>query len=141
MTELSEQDVMNVLEMTATEYNVDRSRIYLIGNSMGGAGTLRVGAKYAEKFAALAPSASGLGNPQNPESADYPFERIKGMPLMLIVGEKDAGVLPGAKIAVKLMKEHGLSPIFVEVPGGTHGSAIEIVMAAVFEFFGNHSRK
>ena len=37
MTELSEKDVMNILEMTATEYNVDRSRVYFIGNSMGSA--------------------------------------------------------------------------------------------------------
>ena len=141
MNQLSEKDVMNVLELAATEYSVDRSRIYLMGNSMGGAGTFLLGAKYAEKFAALAPSASGLGDLTNPEAPSFPFDRLKGMPVMVIVGEKDAGVLPNAKGGVKAMQQHGLDPIFVEVPGGTHGSSIEIMMPQVIEFFDKHARK
>ena len=140
MSDLSERDVMNVLELTATEYNVDRSRIYLMGNSMGGAGTFLLGAKYAEKFAALAPSAAGLGDPSRPEAPDFPYDRLTGMPLMIIVGEKDMGVLPSAKIGVAQLQKHGLAPIFVEVPGGTHGSSVEIMMPQIIEFFGKHSR-
>ena len=36
----SEKDVMTVLDMVRKEFNVDENRIYLMGHSMGGAGTL-----------------------------------------------------------------------------------------------------
>jgi len=35
---LSEEDVMNVLDLMKQEFNVDERRIYLAGHSMGGAG-------------------------------------------------------------------------------------------------------
>src|SRR5512139_3239534 len=54
LTELSEMDVMNVLEMMRKEFNVDKNRTYLMGHSMGGAGTLFLGQKYATNWAALA---------------------------------------------------------------------------------------
>jgi poly(3-hydroxybutyrate) depolymerase len=53
--ELSEKDVMNVLAMMRKEFNVDERRIYLMGHSMGGAGTYFLGSKYGKEFAALAP--------------------------------------------------------------------------------------
>ena len=47
VAELSEKDAMNVLEMARKEFNVDESRIYLMGHSLGGGGTLHMGEKYA----------------------------------------------------------------------------------------------
>jgi hypothetical protein len=38
LSELSEKDVMNVLELMKKEFNVDNERPYLPGYSMGGAG-------------------------------------------------------------------------------------------------------
>src|SRR5688572_12481655 len=38
LRELSEQDVLNVLELMQKEFNVDARRTYLMGHSMGGAG-------------------------------------------------------------------------------------------------------
>src|SRR4029078_13575046 len=57
LAELSEKDVMNVLAMMRKEVNVDDSRTYLIGHSMGGAGTYFLGSKYAKEWAAIAPIA------------------------------------------------------------------------------------
>src|SRR5690606_41054004 len=57
LSELSEKDVMNVLAMIREEFNVDESRIYLTGHSMGGAGTLFLGSKHADIWAAIAPVA------------------------------------------------------------------------------------
>ena len=42
--ELSEQDVMNVLAIAQDRYSIDKSRIYLWGHSMGGAGTYHLAA-------------------------------------------------------------------------------------------------
>lgn len=39
LTELAEKDVMNLLAMARREFNVDERRTYLMGHSMGGAGT------------------------------------------------------------------------------------------------------
>ena len=38
---------MNLLAMARKEFNVDERRTYLMGHSMGGAGTLYLGSKYA----------------------------------------------------------------------------------------------
>ena len=54
---LSEKDVMNVLDIVFKEYKIDERRIYLMGHSMGGAGTLYLGTKYPDKWAALAAAA------------------------------------------------------------------------------------
>ena len=45
---------MNVLDMMRKEFNVDDKRTYLMGHSMGGAGTLYLGSKYASNWAAIA---------------------------------------------------------------------------------------
>jgi len=139
-TELSEEDVLNVLELVAEEYHVDRSRIYLMGNSMGGAGTYYIGSKYPEKFAALAPCAAGIGAPGSDEPPAFPFDRLKGVPLMTVVGDLDGG-MAGVRSTVKMLKEHGLEPQYVEVKGGTHGTAIQIAMPQIFDFFDAHSRR
>ena len=44
--ELSEKDVMNVLELAQKKFNVDPQRTYLMGHSMGGSGTWHLGMKY-----------------------------------------------------------------------------------------------
>ena len=54
LTELSEKDVMNVLAMMREEFNIDENRTYLMGHSMGGAGALFLGQKYADQWAAVA---------------------------------------------------------------------------------------
>lgn len=46
---------MACLDDVEKRYNVDRSRVYLTGVSMGGFGTWRTGALHSERFAALAP--------------------------------------------------------------------------------------
>jgi pimeloyl-ACP methyl ester carboxylesterase len=48
VTELSEKDTMNVLQMALREFNIDKNRIYLMGHSMGGGGALHIGEKYSD---------------------------------------------------------------------------------------------
>jgi predicted peptidase len=49
---LSELDVLNVLGIAQHEYSIDPNRIYLMGHSMGGAGTIFMGQKHSEIWAA-----------------------------------------------------------------------------------------
>ena len=45
--------VLDTIEWAVRKYKIDRNRIYLAGNSMGGQGTLAIGLKHGEVFAAI----------------------------------------------------------------------------------------
>ena len=48
-----EKRVMDTIEWVVRKYNIDRNRIYLFGNSMGGQGTLALGLPHGDVFAAI----------------------------------------------------------------------------------------
>jgi dienelactone hydrolase len=50
-------DAIEVLDLAMERYRTDPLRTYLTGHSMGGHGTWQVGAHFADRFAAIAPSA------------------------------------------------------------------------------------
>jgi predicted peptidase len=70
--ERAEQDVLNVIDLVAEEYNVDRARVYLHGQNPSGSGALHLGAKYPERFAALVISSGPI------VFDTYPFDRLNG---------------------------------------------------------------
>ena len=134
--ELSEKDALNVLELVTKEYPIDSTRIYLFGHSAGGAGTWYMGEKYAGKWAAIAASAAAT------RPAGFPFERLKGMPLMVCHGDKDDEVpVSSSRNMVKAAKENGLDPQYLEIPGATHLTIVALVEPKVFDFFDQHSHK
>jgi dienelactone hydrolase len=134
--QFSEQDALNVLDLVTKEYPVDPARIYLFGHSAGGGGTWYMGEKYAEKWAAIAASAA----PTRP--AGFPFERLKGVPILVCHGDKDDEVpVASSRNMVQAAKEHGLDPQYLEVPGATHLTIVALVEPKVFDFFDQHPRK
>jgi predicted esterase len=95
-----------------------------------------MGQKYAEKWAAIAASAAAT----RPEG--FPFERLKGMPMMVCHGDKDDEVpVASSRNMVKASKDHGNDPVYLEVPGGTHLTIVALVEPQVFDFFDQHLRK
>jgi pimeloyl-ACP methyl ester carboxylesterase len=133
-TGLGETDVMNVFDLVTREYPVDLDRVYLFGHSAGGTGGWRLGTKYAEKFAGIAISAAGT-QPDN-----FPFERLRGKSLMVIVGTKDAPkTVAAARAMAAALKDHGLDPHFQEIEGATHVTVVGLAEPRVFEFFGNNA--
>jgi predicted esterase len=134
--ELSEKDALNVLDLVTREYPIDSSRIYLFGHSSGGAGTWYMGEKYAEKWAAIAASAAAT------RPAGFPFDRLKGMPILICHGDQDDEVpVASSRNMVKAAKENGLDPEYLEVPGATHLTIVALVEPKVFEFFDRHPHK
>jgi poly(3-hydroxybutyrate) depolymerase len=130
--ELSEKDAFNVIDLVSKEYGTDPSRTYLMGNSMGGAGTWHLGAKYPERWAAIAPCAAAtVGD-------GFPVERLKGMPLLYTVGEKDN--VERSREMIRWAKEHGLEIPIIEVKDGTHDLSIWVNLPNIFEFFERHRR-
>ncbi|HWB86640.1 MAG TPA: prolyl oligopeptidase family serine peptidase [Bryobacteraceae bacterium] len=134
--ELSEKDAMNVLDLVTKEYPIDPARIYLFGHSAGGAGTWYLGEKYADRWAALAASAAGT------RTDGFPFERLKGLPLMVCHGDKDDEVpVTNSRNMVKALQEHGYAPRYLEVPGATHITIVALVEPKVFDFFEQQRRR
>jgi predicted esterase len=134
--ELSEKDVLNVLELVRKEFNVDDRRTYLMGHSMGGAGTFHLAVKYPGNWAAtasIAPAAFGM----QPSS----LSAITHMPMMIVHGDMDTAVpVEVGRSWAASMKELTMTHQYIEVPGGDHGNVIGIGMPDIFTFFGNHSK-
>ena len=140
VTELSEKDVMNVLDMIRKEFNVDERRTYLMGHSMGGAGTIYLGVKYASNWAAIgaiAPATAPAG--LNPDS--FSLEPAKSVPVIIVQGDADTLVpVAGARRWIDKMKELNMTHQYVETAGGTHGSVMTTGMPDIFAFFAKYSK-
>jgi pimeloyl-ACP methyl ester carboxylesterase len=138
LAELSEKDVMNVLDLMRKEFTVDPQRTYLMGHSMGGAGALFLGVKHVDQWAAVAAMAPAAFLMQ-PESLTPVKDK---MPLYLAHGDADT-VVPTdvgrrwAKTAtdIKMKDFH-----YFEIPGADHGTVITQAMPEIFKYFSQHTR-
>ena len=136
LNELSEKDVMNVLDMVRKEFNVDERRIYLMGHSMGGAGTLYLGVKHPSIWAALAPIAPAAFS-LNPDSV----KAIPSMPIIFVHGGADEVVpVTLSRQWVDKLKELNMTYEYNEMPGLSHGPIIEGGLPSVYAFFAKHSK-
>ena len=130
-SELSERDVMNVLELTLEAFNVDRDRVYLAGNSMGGAGTLHLAVKYPDIWAALGLVASAR------TSLDA-LSAITHIPVIVVHGDNDnVASVEISRTLVAKMAELGMAHRYVEIPGGNHAIIFgdRDNVQAMFDFF------
>ena len=136
LRELSEKETLQVVDLVRKEFTVDDDRTYVMGHSMGGAGTLYLAMKYPQRWAAavaIAPAAftvdsAGLG-------------KVPEMPFMIVHGDADTVVPPSVGRAwAEAMKSLQMNYQYIEVPGGDHGSVISSHQAEIFAFFAKHAR-
>jgi predicted peptidase len=141
LTELSEEDVMNVLAQMRTEFNVDENRTYLLGHSMGGAGTLFLGQKHKAEWAAIAAIAPAAFMMQDTRVEMLTTLRDAGVPVMIVQGGKDTVVPPeNTRLWAESMQELGLTQEYIELPEGDHGTVIGDGMPDIFRFFAAHPK-
>jgi len=126
--ELSEKDVINVLELVLNEYPIDRSAMFLTGHSMGSAGTWYIGAKYSDYWAALAP----MSGPFVQESG-YLWDNIRRMPNFVTEGTQ-AESLAGSRVLKDWMTTNGFKLQYKEV-NADHPGMVPLVLPDVFTFF------
>ena len=137
--ELSERDVMNVLDIMRHEFNVDERRIYLAGHSMGGAGALHLGIKHKDIWAAVAASAPAVRT-QFHSPAD--LEQVRGLPIILIHGDADRAVpVEQTRPWAEKMKTLDMPYEYREIRGGTHASTLDQGAREIFRFFDKHVRQ
>jgi predicted peptidase len=135
--ELSELDVMKVIDIVKREYKVDARRTYLMGHSMGGFGTWFLGQKHIDMWAAIAPM-SGI-NESGLKELD--IRKLARIPVLVAVGEQETDTVAASKQAVAALKAAGGDVTYVEIAGGTHGSMVAPSTARIMEFFSSHQRK
>ena len=137
LRELSERETLEVVDLIRKEFKVDDDRTYLMGHSMGGAGTLYLGIKYPQRWAAiaaLAPAAFAVDREG--------LSKIPKMPIMLVHGDMDT-VVPvtvGQAWAEAMKSIPMKNSQYIEVAGGDHGTVIGSHQAELFAFFAKHSR-
>ncbi len=138
--ELSELDAMTLLKLIRDKYNVDSDRVFLMGHSMGGAGTYYLGGKYSDVWAGIAPI-SGANGIADAAAA----EKYKSLPVLLMHGEKDSIVPVGtSRRSALALQTVGAQHVYLEFPGMDHEFWIRRGadhMEKVFLFFSLLSRQ
>lgn len=136
--ELSEQDVMNVLELTLEEFNVDSDRVYLMGHSMGGGGSWHLAITHPHRWAAIAPVAPAI------YSSPDALEGIRHIPVIVLHGDEDDLVpVSLSRRWVARMEELDMTHRYIEIPGGDHATLITRSPENVrdlFDFLAEHRR-
>jgi predicted peptidase len=137
--ELSEKDVFNVLALIREEFTIDKDRIYLMGHSMGGGGTLYLGMKRADLWAGLAPMAPAI------YSSPDQLEPVQHLSIIVVQGDQDR--LVSVEIArrwVAKMKDLDMTHEYIEIKDGNHVTSITRnaeMIAKIFAFFNAHTRR
>ncbi len=97
-TRFGEDLVLAILENLSKEYHIDHNRVFLTGMSNGGIGAWIIGMHHADRFAGIAPMASGI------DDVLFPFvENLANTPVYVLHGEKDQ-VMP-VQLSRDLVKE------------------------------------
>jgi predicted peptidase len=139
--EASEKDVMTVLAMIRKEFSVDERRIYLMGHSMGGAGTYFLGSKHANIWAALAPIAPAAMGMTNDRTRILQAIKDASVPMLVSMGDADEAVpVANVRMWVETMKELKMNFEYKEHPGVTHGPIMGASMSDIYAFFARHSK-
>ncbi len=132
--QLSEKDVINVIEIVTNEYPVKKSAIFLAGHSMGSGGTWYLGAKYYHYWAAIAPMSGPFVDETN-----FPWDNIRKIPVFMTEGTGATPSLVGSRAMSTWMKERGFTLKYKEVDAD-HGGMIPLVLPDIFDFFKEHSK-
>jgi len=123
------------------EFNVDDNRTYLMGHSMGGAGTYFLGSKHAKEWAAIAPIAPAAFLMNNNRAEILKGIKDARLPMFVAQGDIDEAVpVANTRMWVDTMKELKMDSEYKEYPGLTHGPIIEGAMPDIFAFFKQHTK-
>ncbi|MBN1155516.1 prolyl oligopeptidase family serine peptidase, partial [candidate division KSB1 bacterium] len=162
-------DGMEVLDIAEGTLNIDPSRVYLTGHSMGGHGTWHLGGMFPDRFAAIGPSAGWLSfwsyrvrerieertplqkmimRPTSPSNTFGLAENYKQLGIYIIHGADDDNVRADqSRQMVEHLEKFHKDFIYHEEPGQGHWWDISdepgsdcVDWAPLFDFFARHAR-
>lgn len=135
---VAEDDVWAMLDDLKKRFHIDEDRIYLTGLSMGGGGTLEIGLKRPDVWAALVPLC-----PAPPFIGDEHAGNALNLPVFFHHGVDDK-VVPVAVTRrwSKLMREAGVQVEAKEYPGVEHNVWDHAYRdAQLFQWLARHKRQ
>lgn len=129
--QLSEKDVINVLELVIAEYPVDRTAMFLTGHSMGSGGTWYLAGKYPDYWRAIAPMSGPFVQEQG-----YPWSNLRQKPILVTEGTRAQPSLAGSRALRDWLATNGFLSTYEEVDAD-HPGMVPLVLPTVFDFFDN----
>lgn len=114
---LSLQALEAVIRETAAAYGVDRQRLYMAGNSMGGIGTFYFAATHPGLLRAIAPAGAA------PDVSRFDATPLRGLPIFFTAGTEDHHGFCHLEAAYQALRAQGLSITFHPIAGGSHAGA------------------
>ncbi len=120
------QDLPALIEALTERYRVDRSRVLLIGHSMGAMQAVSQASAKPQAFAAVA----ALGGGGSPRKSDA----LAKVPFFVAAGERDFG-RGGAQSLATQLEQFGVDASYREYPHVEHLAIVQIALPDVFAFF------
>jgi predicted esterase len=127
-------DVLEVIRDVERHYRVDRSRIYLMGHSMGGYGTNNVSMRHPDLFAAVAPAEGTDSIELHANLRNLPWFEISALQ------DLDANATDARKLYGNLSKDGYHARLLVYSTKIHEYSSIYDTLPQLFDFFGAHRR-
>lgn len=131
--------VVLLVQVIKRRYPVDDARVVLTGFSMGGWGSLSIGAAYPDPYCGLVPFAGSVGAVLNTSDLAVHkayccphMENLKNLRLHYLVGDLDMQLMLYQNRACELcLKELGNEYVYSELPGVGHVFQADLWEAAV----------
>jgi predicted peptidase len=131
----AEQDVLNVIDIVAAEYNVDTARVYLHGQNPSASAAFHFAVRHPERFRAIVASSGPI------VTDNFPFEVLRDNDTAVLVLHGDADTSNAVTASQRMAQElqdHDIDTEFRLVPGGQHLDAYLRDAAGIFDFLDRH---
>ena len=129
--------IMKIVDWAIEKYNVDPNRVYVLGMSLGGFGTLDLAAAYPDRIAAAMALCGG--------ATSKTIGNLNYVPLWIIHGTADKAVsVNESRIVMKKMKKSGQINLLIydEWKGVNHSALARIFyLPETYEWLLKHSLK
>jgi pimeloyl-ACP methyl ester carboxylesterase len=126
-------------EMVCRDYNIDRNKLFLSGNSAGGKGTWDLAIRYPEMFVAISPQAPASTREVISDEEKALFtKKIGNKPAFFIHGTADATIPYYSRYvpwAAKWVRNMFSNAYFMTIEAGNHSYAYGSGMEAMYTFF------
>lgn len=132
------EKVMKIVDWVSKQHAVDQDRIYVIGMSLGGYGTIDMAAAYPDRVAAAIAMCGG-GTSKN-------LGALNDVPLWIIHGTADnaVSIAQSDKVVSEMKKADSKTPrlIYDRVPGWNHGKPARLFyLPEIYDWLFNHTLK
>lgn len=130
----SPERIMNIVNKVVATNPIDTTRIYVIGMSLGGFGTMDMVARYPDKIAAAIPMCGG--------TTSKDFAALNEVPMWIVHGTADAAVPVSAsdKPVAQMKSLGGHRFVYDRVPGWNHGAPARLFyLPETYEWLFKHS--